>query len=86
MQYDQRAIGDWNGYISELSSGFDSGVADLNNELEAAMAELEKNPGDPANLAAFQSRLSEYNLYRNAQSNVVKVYKDIDAGIIQNFR
>ncbi|MDE1716244.1 EscF/YscF/HrpA family type III secretion system needle major subunit, partial [Chromobacterium amazonense] len=24
--------------------------------------------------------------YRNAQSNVVKVFKDIDAAIIQNFR
>ncbi|MGL4604468.1 MAG: type III secretion system needle filament subunit SctF, partial [Iodobacter sp.] len=44
------------------------------------------NPGDPKNLAAYQAVLSEYNLYRNAQSNVVKVYKDIDAAIIQNFR
>ncbi|EOV2650827.1 type III secretion system needle filament protein PrgI, partial [Salmonella enterica subsp. enterica serovar Typhimurium] len=26
------------------------------------------------------------NLYRNAQSNTVKVFKDIDAAIIQNFR
>ncbi|HAW6494818.1 TPA: type III secretion system needle complex protein PrgI, partial [Salmonella enterica subsp. enterica serovar Enteritidis] len=25
-------------------------------------------------------------LYRNAQSNTVKVFKDIDAAIIQNFR
>ncbi|EFF2206283.1 EscF/YscF/HrpA family type III secretion system needle major subunit, partial [Escherichia coli] len=25
-------------------------------------------------------------LYRNAQSNVVKAYKDLDSAIIQNFR
>ncbi|EHP4696095.1 type III secretion system needle filament protein MxiH, partial [Shigella flexneri] len=37
-------------------------------------------------LAEYQSKLSEYTLYRNAQSNTVKVIKDVDAAIIQNFR
>ncbi|VEB43059.1 type III secretion system needle complex protein PrgI [Chromobacterium violaceum] len=40
----------------------------------------------PKLLAKYQSKLSEYNLYRNAQSNAVKAFKDIDAAIIQNFR
>ena len=33
-----------------------------------------------------ESALAEYTLYRNAQSNVVKAYKDLDSAIIQNFR
>ena len=76
----------WDGYLTNLSGQFDTGVATLNEKLKTALEELQKNPGDPKNLAAYQAVLSEYNLYRNAQSNVVKVYKDIDAAIIQNFR
>ncbi|STQ90243.1 type III secretion system major needle protein (YscF/MxiH/PrgI family) [Iodobacter fluviatilis] len=81
-----RAAGNWNGELTDLSGQFDQGVADLNLKLKEALEELQKNPGKPENLAAYQAALSEYNLYRNAQSNVVKVYKDIDAAIIQNFR
>ncbi|MCV4698100.1 type III secretion system needle filament subunit SctF, partial [Escherichia coli] len=40
----------------------------------------------PKFLAEYQSALAEYTLYRNAQSNVVKAYKDLDSAIIQNFR
>ncbi|KVN41156.1 type III secretion system needle complex protein [Burkholderia ubonensis] len=76
----------WNGYLTELGRSFDSGVTKLNEELEQALIDLTQNPSDPALLAAYQSKLSEYSLYRNAQSNVVKVFKDIDAAIVQNFR
>ncbi|WP_019101639.1 type III secretion system needle complex protein, partial [Chromobacterium haemolyticum] len=51
-----------------------------------ALKKLNGNPSNPQLLADYQSKLSEYNLYRNAQSNTVKVFKDIDAAIIQNFR
>ncbi|EGJ06158.1 type III secretion system needle filament subunit SctF, partial [Escherichia coli] len=44
------------------------------------------NPSDTKFLAEYQSALAEYTLYRNAQSNVVKAYKDLDSAIIQNFR
>lgn len=30
--------------------------------------------------------MSEYNLYRNAQSSAVKSMKDIDSSIVSNFR
>ncbi|EAB6419164.1 type III secretion system needle complex protein, partial [Salmonella enterica subsp. enterica] len=70
----------------DISLTFDKGVNDLQKQVDEALAELSKKPSDPQLLAQYQSKLSEYNLYRNAQSNTVKVFKDIDAAIIQNFR
>ena len=75
-------MADWNGYIME----FDQGVDDLNQQVEKALEVLATNPSDPKFLAEYQSALAEYTLYRNAQSNVVKAYKDLDSAIIQNFR
>ncbi|POB00627.1 EscF/YscF/HrpA family type III secretion system needle major subunit [Chromobacterium sinusclupearum] len=76
----------WNGYLDKISSDFDTGVENLQQQVDDALAALAAKPSDPQLLAAYQSKLSEYNLYRNAQSNTVKVFKDIDAAIIQNFR
>ena len=63
-----------------------SGVTNLNTELDEALKLLTADPSNPELLAKYQSRLSEYTLYRNAQSNVVKVYKDVASAIITNFR
>ena len=76
----------WDGFLTHTSDEFANGVADLNTGLQSALDDLTKDPSNPANLAAYQSLLSEYTLYRNAQSNVVKVYKDVGSAIIQNFR
>nr|WP_241391627.1 type III secretion system needle complex protein [Yersinia frederiksenii]ULG19985.1 type III secretion system needle complex proteinPrgI [Yersinia frederiksenii] len=76
----------YEGYIDSVKAKFDSGVKDLSNQVDAALDELSQNPSDPALLAAYQSKLSEYTLYRNAQSNIVKAYKDLDSSIVQNFR
>ncbi|EDF7616834.1 type III secretion system needle complex protein [Salmonella enterica] len=76
----------WSGYLDEVSATFDTGVQDLQTQVTTALADLAKKPSDPALLAQYQSKLSEYNLYRSVQSNTVKVFKDIDAAIIQNFR
>ncbi|KAB7715288.1 MAG: type III secretion system needle complex protein [Plesiomonas shigelloides] len=76
----------WSGYLDGISQKFDTGVANLQEQVDEALAELSETPSDPQLLAKYQSKLSEYNLYRNAQSNTVKVFKDIDAAIIQNFR
>ncbi|WP_263070781.1 type III secretion system needle complex protein [Enterobacter huaxiensis] len=78
--------GNWNGFLSNMAKGFDDGVTELNSELQKALDDLTKDPSNPQTLANYQSRLSEYTLYRNAQSNVVKVYKDVGAAIITNFR
>ncbi|EKH8435802.1 type III secretion system needle complex protein [Escherichia coli] len=79
-------MADWNGYIMDISKQFDQGVDDLNQQVEKALEDLATNPSDPKFLAEYQSALVEYTLYRNAQSNVVKAYKDLDSAIIQNFR
>lgn len=76
----------WSGYLDEVSAKFDKGVDNLQTQVTEALDKLAAKPSDPALLAAYQSKLSGYNLYRNAQSNTVKVFKDIDAAIIQNFR
>lgn len=76
----------WDGFLSHTSDKFALGVENLNIGLRGALEDLTNNPSDPALLAAYQSLLSEYTLYRNAQSNVVKVYKDVGSAIIQNFR
>ncbi|EGE2693323.1 EscF/YscF/HrpA family type III secretion system needle major subunit [Shigella flexneri] len=75
---------DWT--LSSLSETFDDGTQTLQGQLTSALNELAKNPSNPQLLAEYQSKLSEYTLYRNAQSNTVKVIKDVDAAIIQNFR
>lgn len=77
---------DWNGYLDAVSYKFDTGVKTLGEDVVAALDALAACPSDPSLLAQYQSKLSEYNIYRNAQSNTVKVYKDIDASIVQNFR
>lgn len=76
----------WSGYLDGVSNKFDTGVQNLQQQVDDALTSLAQKPSDPQLLAAYQSKLSEYNLYRNAQSNTVKVFKDIDAAIIQNFR
>lgn len=76
----------YNGFLDEISNGFNVGVKDLNTKLEDSLKALKERPSDPGLLAAYQSHLSEYTLYRSAQSNVVKVYKDVAASIITNFR
>lgn len=76
----------WSGYLDETSAKFDEGVKNMHKQVEDALAALKDKPSDPELLAQYQSKLSEYNLYRNAQSNAVKAFKDIDAAIIHNFR
>lgn len=79
-------MADWNGYIMDISNQFDQGVDDLNQQVEKALEDLANQSLRHEFLAEYQSALAEYTLYRNAQSNVVKAYKDLDSAIIQNFR
>ncbi|EBH8768135.1 type III secretion system needle complex protein [Salmonella enterica] len=79
-------VNSWSGYLDGVAETFDKGVNNLQSQVAESLENLAKSPSDPALLAAYQSKLSEYNLYRNAQSNTVKVFKDIGTAIIQNFR
>ncbi|MEN3260930.1 type III secretion system needle complex protein [Sodalis endosymbiont of Spalangia cameroni] len=79
----------WNGngwFIDDIAKDFDTGAQTMMQQLENAREELSKKPDDPSVLAEFQAKLSEYTLFRNAQSSTVKAFKDIGAAIIQNFR
>ncbi|HGL4258934.1 MULTISPECIES: type III secretion system needle complex protein [Burkholderia] len=76
----------WSGFLMDISKNFDTGVQDLNDQLKAAQEALSKNPSDPTALAQYQAVMSEYNLYRNAQSASVKTMKEIAANTISNFR
>ena len=79
-------MADWNGYIMDISNQFDQGVDDLNQQVEKALEDLANQSLRHEISCRYQSALAEYTLYRNAQSNVVKAYKDLDSAIIQNFR
>lgn len=79
------AAADEKRFLSSLSGQFDDNVIALKNNLDAAFAEIKKNASDPTALAKYQAALAEYTLYRNAQSNAVKAYKDIDMAIVRNF-
>lgn len=72
-------------FLSTLSGEFDSNVVALKTNLDDAFAEIKANASDPTALAKYQAALAEYTLYRNAQSNAVKAYKDIDMAIVRNF-
>lgn len=74
------------GFLMDVSEEFRAGSKSTNAALKAALAALKNNPSDPALLAEYQSALSQYTLYRSAQSAIVKAYKDVGAGIIANYR
>lgn len=73
-------------YLDGVSAGFEDGASTMITQLKKAEEELKADPSDPAVLANYQSKLQQYTLFRNAQTSTVKVYKDIGAAIIQNFR
>lgn len=74
----------WGGWMSDHSKQFDAGVNDLKAKLDAAFAELGQNPGKPDLLAAYQSALSEYNMYRMLQSNSTKSLTDQSKSVVRN--
>ncbi|WNN44517.1 type III secretion system needle filament subunit SctF [Winslowiella toletana] len=76
----------WKGFLTEMSAEFDEKVASLNLELQAALEEFKKDSSDPKILAKYQSLASDYQVYRQTQSGVVKSYKDVATSIIANFR
>lgn len=76
-----------NGYfLDSVSQNFENAASTMMTQLETARKELQADPSSPAVLAAYQAKLQEYTLFRNAQTSTVKAYKDIGAAIIQNFR
>ena len=77
---------DKNIYLDDTAERFEIGAKNLMEMLKTAQTKMEEDPSNPSTLAAYQAKLQAYTLFRNAQTNTVKVYKDIGSAIIQNFR
>lgn len=74
----------WGGWMSKHSESFDAGVNNLKAKLDNAFKELADDPSSPKLLAAYQSALSEYNMYRMLQSNSTKSLTDQSKSVIRN--
>jgi type III secretion protein F len=72
-------------HMHRISNAFTNGMVTLQAELEKSLAALASDPTNPVTLAQYQANISTVTLYRNAQSNTVKVLKDIDMNTIRNF-
>jgi len=72
--------------IGAISDVFEDQAKKMKGELDDALAKIQSDGSDPKALADYQAKLSEYTLFRNAQSNTTKAIKDIDSATISNFR
>ncbi|AUM69102.1 type III secretion system needle filament subunit SctF [Pseudomonas fluorescens] len=73
-------------FLGEQAAAFEAGAEKLKEALDKALEALEKDASDPGKLAAYQAAFSSYTVFRNAQTNTVKGFKDIDMAIIQAAR
>jgi type III secretion protein F len=73
------------GFLDKVADVFSEGVKNEKAKLKDILEKLKADPTDPGLLASYQAKLSEYTMYRNAQSNTVKAFKDVDANTVRNF-
>ncbi|SDV46263.1 EscF/YscF/HrpA family type III secretion system needle major subunit [Chitinasiproducens palmae] len=72
--------------VIDRSQAFEVGATQLKAKLEAAQAAIEGDASSAFKLAQYQSALSAYTLFRNAQSATVKAHRDIAATTLSNLR
>jgi type III secretion protein F len=76
-----------NGLLVSTADAFEVGGDKLFKEEERVRALLAGGESaNPATLASYQAIISEISILRNAQSSIIKVFKDMDATIVANFR
>ncbi|MFJ3367572.1 type III secretion system needle filament subunit SctF [Pseudomonas sp. NPDC086251] len=73
-------------FLGRQAAGFELGAQNLKIALDKALDELKDDASDPSKLAAYQTAFSSYTVFRNAQTNTIKGFKDIDMAIIQAAR
>lgn len=73
-------------FLGEQAAAFELGAQKLKDALDKALDDLKKDASDPGLLAAYQTAFSSYTVFRNAQTNTIKGFKDIDMAIIQAAR
>lgn len=61
-------------------------VKGLKGELQDALEKLHGDASDPSLLASYQAAFSSYNIFRNAATNTIKGFKEIDTAIISAAR
>ena len=73
-------------FLGAQGDEFEKGAAGLKTALDAALKELHKDASDPGLLASYQAAFSSYNIFRNAATNTIKGFKEIDTAIISAAR
>ncbi|KPG98629.1 protein MxiH [Pseudomonas sp. RIT-PI-q] len=73
-------------FLGRQAAGFEEGARSLKQALDEALAALKGDASDPEKLALYQTAFSSYTVFRNAQTNTIKGFKDIDMAIIQAAR
>jgi type III secretion protein F len=73
-------------FLGRQAAAFELGADGLQKALDDALEKLAGDASNPKFLAAYQSAFSSYTVFRNAQTNTVKGFKDIDMAIIQAAR
>ncbi|CAK9888334.1 MULTISPECIES: type III secretion system needle filament subunit SctF [Pseudomonas] len=75
-----------NDFLGSQAAAFEQGAQGLKEALDKALEDLHADASDPTLLAAYQAAFSSYTVFRNAQTNTIKGFKDIDMAIIQAAR
>ncbi|SEE44071.1 type III secretion system needle filament subunit SctF [Pseudomonas kilonensis] len=73
-------------FLGDQAAAFEEGAKLLKVALDEALTKLQGDASDPGLLAAYQTAFSSYTVFRNAQTNTIKGFKDIDMAIIQAAR
>ncbi|MCK3838838.1 MULTISPECIES: type III secretion system needle filament subunit SctF [Pseudomonas] len=73
-------------FLGKQAQLFETGAKDLKDKLDKALVDLHGDPSNPTLLASYQSTFSSYNIFRNAATNTVKGFKEIDTAIISAAR
>ena len=69
-------------FLGAQAQAFETGAAGLKTKLDAALTALHGDASSLTLLAAYQAAFSSYNIFRNAATNTVKGFKEIDSAII----
>ncbi|MFK7606608.1 MULTISPECIES: type III secretion system needle filament subunit SctF [unclassified Pseudomonas] len=73
-------------FMGKQAAGFEKGATGLKKALDDALTALHADASDPTLLASYQAAFSSYNIFRNAATNTIKGFKEIDSAIISAAR
>ncbi|AZC90092.1 MxiH protein [Pseudomonas chlororaphis subsp. piscium] len=72
--------------MGQQAQSFETGATALKQKLDEALTALHADASDPTLLAGYQAAFSSYNIFRNAATNTIKGFKEIDTAIISAAR